>query len=241
MQNRISSIVRGGVLSAVFLLAGCETLSETTSTIPTNHFIVEVDSISDPNAFPDLSEKKYVVSSSMQNVGDQDLEFKQVARWVGNALNGSKYSGEPAKIEPALMRKYTLVENREDADVLIRIAYGIGEPQTTTSTYTTAPGYSYPIGSWWYSVPPSTETVKTTTYTRRLVVEAYDLKKPGKLPQIWKINLLSRGSSGVLMDVLPYMIACGGPFISTSGGHKVQNISHDAAGKAVAQGWVGAF
>lgn len=157
----------------------------------------------------------------MDNLGSEDLEFREVAGWLGAAT------------------RHPIAETRESADVLVRVSFGIGDPQTTRSTVVTAPGYSYPIGSYWYSAPPLTETYVNTTYTRRLVVEAYDLKVPGRLPQVWKTSLKSVGTMGDLRYILPFMVAVGGEYYGRNVGHDVRNVPDDAAGRAIVESWTG--
>jgi hypothetical protein len=182
-------------------------------------FTATIDAIADP-AFP-LAGKRYYFESGMPNIGTEDLEFREVARWLAYAL------GHP------------VAASREDADVLVRVAFGIGVPQTTRSTVVTAPGYSYPIGMYWYSAPPLTETVVNTTYTRRLLVEAYDLKTPGRLPQVWKTSVTSVGSIGDLRYVLPFMIAMGGDYFQKNAGHQQLQIPDDARGRVIVDSWIG--
>ena len=146
----------------------------------------------------DLKSKTYIIASAMQNVSDDDIQFKEFARYVENALS---------------LKGYTRKNNKEDADLLISLAYWIGEPKTTTSTetYTTGVGYSYPVGWMWYTVPPQTheETTTKTTYKKTLVLEAYDLKDTSKHSQLWKTTLENEDSRGDLRLILPYMIRGG--------------------------------
>jgi hypothetical protein len=97
----------------------------------------------------------------------------------------------------------------ENANLIIRMAYGIGNPKTETytQTYTTSTGYSYPVGWTWIYVPPQTKkvTTKTTTYMRYLILEAYDSKD--KRSQLWKTTLKSEGTDNDLRVVLPHMSA----------------------------------
>lgn len=188
MQKGKAVVVIGCVFVLIaMLISGCAT----TGTYSQSDWIeVTADAIAAPDVA--LKGKTYVLTSGMQNINDEDLQFKEFARYIKNALSQTGH---------------TEADSEKHADLLIRLAYGIGDPQTTASTYTTAPGYSYPVGYYWYSVPPTTQTVRETTYTRRLVLEAYDLKTPGKLPQLWKTTLTSTGSIGDLREVIPYMIA----------------------------------
>jgi len=204
-----------GVIGCVFvlmtmLISGYATAGTNSQATNCNYYNVEeVDSIAVADV--DLRGKTYVMTSAMQNISDEDLEFKTAARYIRNAL---------------AQKGYKQVDSKEHADLLIRLAYGAGDPQTTTSTftYTTAPGYSYPVGWWWYSVPSTTntQTMQKTNYTINLVLEAYDLKTPGKLPQIWKTTLTSTGQwerpprSSDFRIILPDMIAAAVPYFGTN-------------------------
>ena len=173
-------------------------------------FSIHVDSLVARDA--DLKSKTYIIASAMQNVGDGDIQFKEFARFIENALSQKGY-----------IRK----NNKEGADLLISLAYWIGEPQTTTSTetYTSGVGYSYPVGWMWYTVPPQTrqETTTNTTYKETLVLEAYDLKDTSKRSQLWKTtleNVVYENANGDLRLVLPYMIKAGMKYFGVDSGGK---------------------
>ncbi len=157
------------------------------------NFTVAVDSIAAHGAA--LKGITYIIVSGMKDVSDNDLQFKEFARFIENALS---------------QRGYKRVSVNENADLLIRLAYGIGEPQTIayTKTYTTSTGYSYPVGQMWFTVPPQKEqtTIKETTYKRTLILDAYDLKDTDKHSQLWKTTVKSEGTMSDLRTVLPFMI-----------------------------------
>lgn len=152
--------------------------------------------------------KTYVITSAMKDLGDDDLEFQVAARYVRNALS---------------QRGYIQVDSKEKADQMIRLAYGVGDAQTTTTT-TTTPGYSYPVGWWWYFVPPTSQTDQRTIYTTSVVLAAYDLKTPGKLPQIWKSTLSFESTwdrvpkNSMVLNLMPNMIAPAVPYLGTNKG-----------------------
>lgn len=171
--------------------------------VSTESYEVTIDSIA---AINDSRTKSYIISSAMQEISDEDLQFKEFARYVENALD---------------MKGYIRVNEKEKAEILIRLAYGIGNPQTTTYTTTTAPGYAYPIGWWWQVVPPTVETSKQTTYHRHLILEAFDLKTPGRLPQLWKTTVQSDGASSDIRIVLPYLITVAADYFGTNTGSKL--------------------
>lgn len=156
----------------------------------------------------DSKGKAYVITSAMKDIGDDDLEFKIAARYIKNALS---------------QKGYVQVDSKEKADLNIRLAYGFGEPQITTSTHTT-PGYAYPVGWWWCFVPPKARTEQSTFYTTSIVLVAYDLKAPGKLPQIWKTTLSYESQwemvpdNSKVLDLIPNMIAPAVLYLGTNKG-----------------------
>ena len=209
-----------GIIGCVFilmsmLLSGCAT-TDSPSKPPLlpgqvdQPFSIHVDSLVARDA--DLKSKTYIIASAMKNVGDGDIQFKEFARYVENAL---------------ALKGYIRKNNKEGADLLISLAYWIGEPQTTTSTetYTSGVGYSYPVGWMWYTVPPQTrqETTTNTTYKETLVLEAYDLKDTSKHSQLWKTtleNVVYENDAGDLRLVLPYMIKAGMKYFGVDSGEK---------------------
>lgn len=174
------------IIISVFLTSGCVGLCPA---IPTTYYTTKMDSIAVQNA--DLRNKTYTITSAMKNISKNDIQFKEFAGYVEKILEKHGYKHVDS-----------------DADLLIRLAYGIGAPKTTTSsqTYTTSGGYSYPIGFTWIHVPPTTETVNTsnTTYKRFLLLEAYNVEN--LKAQLWKITAKSTGRNSNLREVLPYML-----------------------------------
>jgi len=158
-----------------------------------------------------------------------DPESKGFVSWLGTiyyltrgAIKDTFVSLAEICAENALdLKGYIRVSGREKAQILIRFAYGIGNPQTITYTTTTAPGYAYSIGWWWQIVPPTVETSKTTTYHRHLILEAFYLKTPGRLPQLWKTTVQSDGASSDIRIALPYLITAASDYLGTNTGSKL--------------------
>lgn len=164
-------------------------------------------------AAPDAKSKGkvYCIASAIQGVIEDDLEFQEIAGYLENSL-----------IQDGLIR----TKNRKEADLLIRLGYGIGSPKTTSETYVSSTGYSYPVGWMWFTVAPQTQTVTNTSYMRNMIVEAYDLKDPNRKSQLWKTTVQSEGSMSDLRVILPYMIAGSMVEIGTNTGQqKTVNIS----------------
>jgi hypothetical protein len=195
-----------GIIGCVFvlmvmLISGCATVYSPPAPplLPgqANHeYYIRVNSLVVYGA--DLKSKTYIIASAMKNINDDDLQFQEFARYIENALSQKGY-----------IRK----NNKEDADLIVSLAYWIGEPQTTTSTetHTTGTGYSYPVGWMWYTVQPQThqETTTVTLYEKGLVVEAYDLKNTGKHSQLWKTTAKLTNGEDDLRFLLPFMIRGG--------------------------------
>jgi hypothetical protein len=202
MKRMKTAVLILGVFAILaVLITGCATVPMPTASA----YRLEIDSIA--LAGVDLRGKSYVISSAMQEISDEDLRFKEIAQYIENALK---------------MKGYNRVDNKEKAEILIRLAYGIGNPQTTTYTTTTGSGYAYQVGWWWNIVPPTTETVKQTTYQRNLVLEAFDLKtKSDRLPQLWRTALSSEGRSSDMRTVLPHLIAASVDYFGTNTGRKM--------------------
>ncbi len=167
-------------------------------------FEVSIKSLAAPDA--GSKGKTFFITSATQNINDNDLEFLEVARYIENALS---------------QKGYVRTDNIENADILMRLAFGIGNPQASTETVVTSHGYSYPVGWMWFTAPPQTQTVKTTTYMRNLILEAYDLKDPKRKSQIWKTTVKSEGTSPDLHRVLAYMVAAASKYFGTNTGSQI--------------------
>lgn len=192
----------------IILINGCAT-TPSTPVDPRmfgydDHIYVTVNSLAAPDAAS--KGKSFFIVSGMQNLSENDLEFLQVARYIENALS---------------QKGYTRTNSIEEADILIRLGYGIGNPQTTSETVTTSNGYSYPVGWMWFTVPPQTKNVQYTTYKRNLILEAYDLKDPERKSQLWKTIVRSEGESSDLNLILAYMIAASSEHFGTNTGKQI--------------------
>lgn len=183
------------------LLAGCETTRSMPLADPRMMRGVVVNMrVSSLAIYESITAgKKYYISSGLRDVRDDDLQFQEFSKYVENALalNEAKRPG---------LEGYVRVSRKEDADQLIRLSYGIGNPQTSSQSQISSYGYSYPIGYYWYTVPPTIETTTVTTYSRTLILEAYHLKNPKGVAQIWKSTVESEGSESDLRRILPYLI-----------------------------------
>lgn len=164
------------------LISGCATTSPPSISMA-------VDSIVARNA--SLKGRTYVITSDMENISDNDLEFQEITRYVNNALSSKGY-----------MR----TDNKQTADLLICLRYGIGTPQKSYQTHTT-PGMVMPIYGIWMSTPSKAQTIEITTYVATLVLEAYELKDLNRKSQLWKTTTKLTTYKPDLRAVLPFMVA----------------------------------
>jgi hypothetical protein len=143
----------------------------------------------------------------MSNVSEHDLQFKEFARTLESAL---------------ALQGFHRVDSLSKANLIIRIAYGIGNPiiHQSTQMYNTSVGYSYYVGWTQIYVPPKSQTVTqtSTTYKRFLIVEACDANN--KSNEVWKTEIKSEGNNSDLRTVLPYMMAASSYHFDTNTGSK---------------------
>jgi hypothetical protein len=229
MKNYVFNKPVFWILLSVFSLAGCGTSSRALQNkdprwqdprISTRdaYFDVKTNALRNPDAIiptyisgtdpvATLAAKKYYIASSLRDVSDSDLGFLEFAKYIENAIKAKAFTKNGATCKYNLLRTV----NKEEADFVLTLAYGIGNPSTSSQTQLTSNGYGYWIGSIWFSTPAKTQTTTTTNYTRTLILEMHDAKKPSA-PAIVKVTVTSTGYSDDLRAVMPYMVATSMPW-----------------------------
>lgn len=206
------------VLLCLMVVSGC-------SFGPQYH--VSVDSINNGSA---TVNKTCYIGSGMENITIDDLKFKEFSVYVERALES---------------RGYTVVDNLENAEIIILLGYGIGEPQkniTSMPIYgqtgissSTTYGNIHSYGSGYSSFSGTTYHTPTygitgyapisyTTYTRYAKISAYDwqqYKQSKKEVMLWETDIISTGSSSDLRQVFPVMIAAATPYIGENTGKNI--------------------
>jgi hypothetical protein len=212
------------LLVVVALLSSCATMRPTI-------FISSVDSFAQTDA---SAKKRYILLPGGKGVEASDLQFQEFAVYVEKVL---------------AEKGFVKVRAFEDADIVIFMAYAIGDPQTyqysyslpifgqtgvsSSTTFGTVSSYggraTYSGTTTYrptYGVIGSTTHVGTyTEYTRFLFLDAYDVPtyvKEKKMSQVWKTRVVSTGSSDDLRLVFPYMVAAMGPYLGTNTGRKIE-------------------
>lgn len=205
------------------LLAGCASVRPT-------YYQSNVDSLAQDDA---TTKKRYFLVPGNKDVEMSDLQFKEYAAYVDKVL---------------AEKGFIKVSSAPEAEVVIFLSYAIGDPQThqysyslpvwgqtgvsSASTYGTASVYGNSAaynGTTTYS--PSygvtgyaTRVGSITTYTRFLLLDAYDeatYKREKKMSEVWKTTVVSVGTSNDLRLIFPYMAASMEPYMGTSTGQKV--------------------
>lgn len=188
---------------------------------------MEVSSLARPTA---MNWKNYFLLPGMKNVSADDIQFAEYATILERALAS---------------RGLTRVSRFGDAQTVVFLRYGIGDPKTETYTYsvpvwgqtgiassqTSGTVNSYGGYSATTTYTPSygvtgyrTEMGSVTSYTRWLSVNAVDLptwQSTEKLVDVWRTTVVSEGSSGDLRWVFGYLVAGAMPYIGTSTGKSV--------------------
>lgn len=186
------------VIIFMTLLAGCTSTGQPT-------FSVSVDSLASPVA---MTKKTYLLIPGNQGINKNDLQFQEYENYLKRVLNG---------------KGYIAANSQDDADLVIVLSYGIGDPQaqqysysiptwgktgvSSANTYGTATTYGNTTSvnatttyTPTYGVTGSTTLTGTrTTFFRYALITGYDyteFKKSNKEVQIWKTTISSTGSSG---------------------------------------------
>lgn len=182
-------------------------------------YLVYVDAIAAPDA---LARKSYYIIPGEKTTNVDDLQYIEYKRYLTSALT-----------ETGLIASTTI----DNADLVVYMSYGIGEPQTITQTYA-APifgqtgvssaqtygtvsafgGFSattYYTPTW--GVVGTTQRTKTTvSYAKSLVVDAYDreaMQSSNKLLQVWRASMTNTNGIGDMREAFPYLVAAMKPYI----------------------------
>jgi len=221
---KIKRLLAAAVAAAGLFLSGCASME------PPARFEVTVDSIASAES---ATKRSYVLAPGDKSVNETDLQYQEFASYVHKVL------GE---------RGFTKAGALQDAQLLVFLTYGIGDPQAhqytyevpkfgqtgvaSSSTFGTASLYgnrgTYSATTTYtptFGVVGSTTHVATeVTYTRSLTLDAYDAPAYAadkKLAQVWKTSVRSTGSSDDLRRVLPYMVWAAKPLLATNTGKKI--------------------
>lgn len=165
--------------------------------------------------------KKFYVLPGEKGVTEEDLQFREAKQYLGKAL---------------VSKGYKAVEKIADAEIIVFLQYGIGEPKTQTDSYTvpilgqTGGGTSYVNATSYGSggirtvsgtvtqqptfgvTGYSSGTVSRTTFGRWMRVEAVDYAEFAQtrtVKSVWETRIISVGRSGDIREVIPVMIGAG--------------------------------
>ena len=189
-------------------------------------YAVAVSGIADQEMKP---KKKYVLLSGEEGIQETSLQFKEYASFVNRALSA---------------KGYILVDEHNEAETAIFLTYGIGDPTTSTYTYSVPVwgqtgvsssstygtvssygGYGTYSGTTTYTptygiTGYSSRVGQQTTYFRHAELTAVDLASftgPESTP-IWKTTIGSSGTSGDLRHVFPVMLGAAAEYIGENTG-----------------------
>lgn len=207
------------------MMASCST---------TKTIVMQIDSIG-RDAVPGKRDYIFVPTDSSIKTGD--LRFE-------------KYTGY---IEKVLSRKgYRKVSAAEDANIIVYVMYGVGEPQEHQYAYRVpvfglvpSKPKSPPPPPFGHNPPPpyppyppirsynptfgiigsSTHYETYTTYFRYCKIEAFDfdlLRENNTERQLWSTIITSTGRDSDLRQIMPYLISGAEDYIATDTGRKIE-------------------
>ncbi len=172
--------------------------------------------------------KNYVVISTIKDVPESDLQFKEAADYLQTALTS---------------RGYKRVDDPKDADLGILLYYGIGNPETKFSSFSSPiwgpgggtatvisgtgknrtvttvnqPGYAF--GGY------NDNVVSYTAYTMSMTVSAVDFaayRDAKEMKEFWKTEIYCTDLTRDLRKIIPVLIAAGAPYFGTDTGKAVR-------------------
>lgn len=194
-------------ISLLFLLSSCAT---------TQQFMVGVNSFSRTS---NCAPKTFIIMPGNKNTDVNDLEFQEYCIYVERALINNGLTKE---------------NDGNEADIIVFLAYGIGEPEEHGYTYSipvfgqtgvsssNTTGNIIAFGNTGMYSAKTTYTPQYgitgfrtgqgsyTTFSRYIYLSAYDLvgyRSSKKAIIVWDTRIASIGSSGDLRRVFPVMIA----------------------------------
>ena len=210
----------------ILLLSGCAAISNFGSV----KYKVAVDSLA---SSPEAAGKTYLLLPSNTGITEADLEYQEYAGYLKRVLAA---------------KGYIYTTSKEDANLVIYLSYGIGDPLTYHYSYSMPvyghTGYSIArtnvketdddgntIYKTYTSYVPQyglrgyrSYSDSVTAYNRFAVITAYDYdqyKKDEKEIQLWKTTVTSLGTSDDLRRVFPVLMAAAVPHVATDTQHKV--------------------
>lgn len=217
------------LLALFAVLSGCMLQPETPPQPPRSYIAIRVDALRDAEA---PARQSYALFPGIEGVSDGDLQYREVARYVRQALGarGFTEAADPAK-----------------AGIALFLNYGIGEPRTTYFTYSfpvlgilgpqsysfraTTPGKGGHTTTGTLEPFPDVGVVGTGTrlgsatfYMRFLVIEAIDVarsREAKKTIPTWKTIVTSPGPSDDLRRILPALVVAGQPYFGEHTDHQI--------------------
>jgi hypothetical protein len=172
------------LMGVLLLLGGCA-----------GYHSVTLDAISQPGG---SHPGRYVLVSDNPRIGDDDLEFKWLAKSVHEALS---------------RRGFTRTRRRKKARLVIAMSYGVSSPEIVNNLYTRR-WYDRRTKRWEYE----TYSTQYKLFKRHMVLKAYKAKgyDTGGRKQLWRVAASSLGVSGDLRQAAPILAAAMEPYFGVS-------------------------
>ncbi len=188
---------------------------------------------------------RYVLWPANENITPTNLQFREYAEYINRAL---KQQG------------FNEVESLDEADIVLMVVYGIGDPEqhlrtyrvpqfgqtgvasaTTRGTMTYYGGYGTYTGTTtyqprWGITGYTTHVESRTTFTRSLGMMAVhaDAVHGKQVEELWTVSVVSVGPSGDLRRIFPVMVAAAQPYLGVSTERAIQIQLREEADEVIA-------
>ena len=218
MKSIIIRFFQLAILTSIF--SGCTTSPQ---------YIVDIDSINDGTT----GKSRYILLSGKKGVSEDDLQFKEFAKYVDYALKKKGFikTKTPTEADIAIFLFYAISgpsEHQYSYSLPVYGQTGVSSSHSygTVTSYGSTASYA---GSTYYTptygiVGSSQYSGTIITYTRYVSLNAIDLEeqKIGTEKQVWKTTIISSGSSGDLRKVFPILIAAGQNYFGENSNGKIR-------------------
>ena len=205
---RFQAIAFHLVLAVV--LSGCSPRQPTPPS-----FTVKIDAIRSEGS---VGKQNYILLPGNKDTDTGDLQYQEFAAYVHRALQIRGY--------------IPVTTNEEEADIVIFLAYGVGDPQENLSAHSVS--MPMPFAGMRRS---QTYVDSITTHLRFVVIGAIsyaEYKSTGKYVPAWKTTVTSRGTSSDLRRVVPVLVAGASDYLGTDTGTQVTVVLKETDEKVAA-------
>jgi hypothetical protein len=216
-------------------------------------FNLSVSALAAPGA---EAARRYVLLPGNEGVKPGDLQFQEYAEYVHRAmaLQGFEKAASEQDAQLFVVAAYSIGDPQQhtytysvpqwgQTGISSATTYGTANTYGTVSNYGTYSGATSYSGTTYYQPTYgvtgfSSGVGQYITYTRTLGLIAFDAAstRAGSEPkELWRVSVVSTGSSGDLRLIFPYLVTAAQPYVGKATAGKAIDVSFGESDVRVAQ------